>query len=119
MLYWTKDVIIDPHDTSQNKWYGCVFSGWGGPPNGLGGLYKTTNRGINWTKINSLDRVGSCTISPVNPNEMYMSTEVNGLWYSNNINSVTPAFTQVSSEKMIQGRPKGSFIIHTIQIRSG
>ena len=95
MLYWTKDVIIDPHDTSQNKWYGCVFSGWGGPPNGLGGLYKTTNRGINWTKINSLDRVGSCTISPVNPNEMYMSTEVNGLWYSNNINSVTPAFTQV------------------------
>ena len=95
MLYWTKDVIIDPHDTSQNKLYGCVFSGWGGPPNGLGGLYKTTNRGINWTKINSLDRVGSCTISPVNPNEMYMSTEVNGLWYSNNINSVTPAFTQV------------------------
>ena len=95
MLYWTKDIIVDPHDTSQNKWYGCVFSGWGGPPNGLGGLYKTTNRGINWTKINFLDRVGSCTISPVNPDEMYLSTEVNGLWYSNNINSVTPSFAQV------------------------
>ncbi|MDQ3020019.1 MAG: hypothetical protein M3R36_05545 [Bacteroidota bacterium] len=96
MLYWTKDVVVDPHDNSQNKWYGCVFSGWGGPPNGLGGLYKTTNRGINWTRINNLDRVGSCTISPVNPNEMYMSTEVNGLWYSSNINSATPLFTQVS-----------------------
>lgn len=102
MYYWTKDVVVDPHDISQNRWYGCVFSGWGGPPNGLGGLYKTTNRGINWTKINSLDRVGSCTISPVNPDEMYMSTEVNGLWYSNNINSVTPAFTQVQSYKFRQ-----------------
>lgn len=95
MLYWTKDVVVDPHDISQNTWYGCVFSGWGGPPNGLGGLYKTTNRGMNWNKINSLDRVGSCTISPVNPNEMYLSTEVNGLWYSSNINSPAPLFTQV------------------------
>jgi len=102
MFYWTKDVVVDPHDVNQNTWYGCVFSGWGGPPNGLGGLYKTTNRGINWTKINNLDRVGSCTISPVNPNEMYMSTEVNGLWYSNNINSPTPAFTQVVGYKFRQ-----------------
>ncbi len=97
MYYWTKDVVVDPHDATQNTWYGCVFSGWGGPPNGLGGLYKTTNRGINWTKINNLDRVGSCTISPVNQNEMYLSTEVNGLWFSNNINSATPLFTQVQS----------------------
>ncbi len=95
MLYWTKDVVVDLHDVSQNTWYGCVFSGWGGPPNGLGGLYKTTNRGVNWIRINSLDRVGSCAISPVNPNEMYMSTEVNGLWYSSNINSPIPVFTQV------------------------
>lgn len=102
MYYWTKDVVIDPHDINQNAWYGCVFSGWGGPPNGLGGLYKTTNRGVNWTKINNLDRVGSCTISPVNSNEMYMTTEVNGLWYSNNINSPTPVFSQVSSYKFRQ-----------------
>ncbi|MFZ1321186.1 MAG: hypothetical protein WAT71_06480 [Ignavibacteria bacterium] len=102
MYYWTKDVTVDPHDVNQNTWYGCVFSGWGGPPNGLGGLYKTTNRGVNWTKINNLDRVGSCTISPVNPDEMYMTTEVNGLWYSNNINSPVPTFNQVSSYKFRQ-----------------
>lgn len=96
MYYWTKDVVVDPHDASQNIWYCCVFSGWGGPPNGLGGLYKTTNKGVYWTRINSLDRVGSCTISPVNPDEMYLTTEVNGLWYSNNINSAIPSFTQVS-----------------------
>lgn len=102
MLYWTKDIIIDPNDVSQNKWYCCVFSGWGGPPNGLGGLYKTTNRGINWSKINNLDRVESCTISPVNPNEMYLSTEVNGLWYSGNINSPSPSFSEAAGYKFRQ-----------------
>lgn len=102
MLYWTKDVVPDPHDVSQNIWYGCVFSGWGGAPNGLGGLYKTTNRGVNWTRINNLDRVGSCTVSPVNQNELYLSTEVNGLWHSNNINSSNPVFSRVSGYKFRQ-----------------
>jgi hypothetical protein len=40
MQYWTKDIVIDPSDPTQNTWYVCVFSGWGGAPNGLGGLYK-------------------------------------------------------------------------------
>jgi hypothetical protein len=35
MRYWTKDVVIDPHDATQNTWYAGVWSGWGGPPNGL------------------------------------------------------------------------------------
>ncbi|MGZ3930632.1 MAG: hypothetical protein ACXVP0_04525, partial [Bacteroidia bacterium] len=38
MYYWTKDIVIDPNDATQNTWYAGVFSGWGGPPNGLGGL---------------------------------------------------------------------------------
>jgi hypothetical protein len=97
MRYWTKDLVIDPHDSSQNTWYVAVFSGWGGPPNGLGGLYKTTNRGISWSKINTLDRVTSCAISPANPNEMYLTTETDGLWYSSNINSASPAFSAVTS----------------------
>jgi photosystem II stability/assembly factor-like uncharacterized protein len=97
MRYWTKDILIDSHDATQNTWYVGVFSGWGGPPNGLGGLYKTTNRGTTWTRINSLDRVTSCAISPVNPNEMYLTTETDGLWYSSNINAATPAFAAVTS----------------------
>lgn len=28
MKYWTKDVVIDPHDTSGSTWYAAVFSGW-------------------------------------------------------------------------------------------
>ena len=66
MQYWTKDIVIDPNDPTQNTWYVCVFSGWGGPPNGLGGLYKTTNRGTNWTKLtgSQFDRVTSITFNP-------------------------------------------------------
>ena len=97
MRYWTKDLVLDPYDPTQNTWYAGVFSGWGGPPNGLGGLYRTTNRGTTWTRINSLDRVTSCTFSPVNSNEMYLTTETDGLWYSSNINTVSPVFTAVAS----------------------
>ncbi|HJQ25145.1 MAG TPA: BACON domain-containing carbohydrate-binding protein [Blastocatellia bacterium] len=97
MRYWTKDILIDPNDATQNTWYVCVYSGWGGPPNGLGGLYRTTNRGQSWTKINSLDRVGSVAINPLNANEMYLTTETNGLWYSNNLSAAPPVFSAVTS----------------------
>ena len=97
LYYWTKDVVIDPNDATQNTWYAGVFSGWGGAANGLGGLYRTTNRGTSWTRINNLDRVTSCTISPNNPNEAYITTEVDGLWHTNNLNNASPNFTVVSS----------------------
>lgn len=102
MQYWTKDIVVDPHDASQNTWFASVFSGWGGAPNGTGGLYKTTNRGVSWTRINALDRVNSVTISPTNPNEAYLTTEVEGLWYTENLNAATPTFTQVAGYKFMQ-----------------
>ncbi len=99
MYYWTKDVVIDPNDPTQNTWYACVFSGWGGPPNGLGGLYRTTNRGTTWTRLTgtTLDRVTSCTFDPNNANSLYITTEVQGLWYSADMNLVTPTFNLVTS----------------------
>lgn len=99
MYYWTKDVVIDPNDATQNTWYVCVFSGWGGAPNGLGGLYKTTNRGGSWVKLtgSTLDRVTSCTFNPNNANEIYITTETQGLWKSSDINAATPTFSTVSS----------------------
>ena len=100
MHYWTKDIVIDPNDASQNTWYVGVFSGWGGAPNGLGGLYKTINRGTSWTKLTNasiIDRVTSCTFNPNDPDQIYMTTETNGLWISNNINASSPAFSLVSS----------------------
>lgn len=98
MRYWTKDVIVDPYDSTQQRWYACVFSGWGGAPNGLGGIYRTANRGVTWTRITSgLDRVESLAISPTDPNEAYASTEVQGLWHTANLSATTPTFTQVAS----------------------
>lgn len=99
MYYWTKDVVIDPNDATQNTWYACVFSGWGGAPNGLGGLYKTTNRGTSWTKLSgtTLDRVTSITFNPTNANQIYLTTEGQGLWICSNINAATPTFSTVTS----------------------
>jgi photosystem II stability/assembly factor-like uncharacterized protein len=99
MNYWTKDIVIDPNDATQNTWYVGVFSGWGGAPNGLGGLYKTVNRGTSWTKLTgtTLDRVTSCTFNPNNANEIYITTETQGLWKSANINSGTPTFSLVNN----------------------
>lgn len=97
MRYWTKDIVLDPYDQFQHRWYVGVFSGWGGPPNGLGGLYKTTNRGSSWTKISSLDRVTSCTISPADPSEMYLTTETAGLWRTTSLTAPSPTFTLVDS----------------------
>src|SRR5262249_38048015 len=97
MLYWTKDISIDPHDATQNTWYVGVFSGWGGNANDKGGLYRTTNRGQAWTQISNLSHVESSTVSPLNAGELYFTTEQNGLWYTSTLTSPTPTFTQVTS----------------------
>lgn len=99
MYYWTKDIVVDPNDATQNTWYACVFSGWGGAPNGLGGLYKTINRGTSWTKLTgtTIDRVTSCTFNPNNANQIFITTEGQGLWKSSNINNATPTFTNVTN----------------------
>jgi hypothetical protein len=98
MYYWTQDIIVDPGDALQNTWYVCVYSGWGGPANGLGGLYRTTNRGSSWSKLTGtqFDRVTSLTFDPGNPDQSYLSTETQGLWISGNMNS-TPAWSMVAS----------------------
>ncbi|MBI3136148.1 MAG: T9SS type A sorting domain-containing protein [Bacteroidetes bacterium] len=95
MYYWTKDITIDPTDATQNTWYVSVFSGWGGPANDKGGLYKTTDRGVTWNLFVDLYRVESASINPQNGNEIYITTENEGLWYSNNATTSTPTFMQL------------------------
>ena len=96
MVYWTGDVVFDPHDAAEQTWYVGVSSGWGGPPNGLGGLYRTKDRGATWTRINVLNRVRSCTIDPADPDGAYLTTEEDGLWFTSNLTSAQPAFSEVS-----------------------
>jgi photosystem II stability/assembly factor-like uncharacterized protein len=97
MHYWTKDLVIDPHDASQNTWFACVFSGWGGAPNGLGGVYRTANRGQSWTRISALDRVESLVVNPASAAEAYVTTEIEGLWHTSNLTAGSPTFTRVES----------------------
>ncbi len=99
MQYWTKDIIIDPSDAAQNTWYVAVFSGWGGAPNGKGGLYKTTNRGTTWTKLTGtqFDRVTSITFNPLNNKQAFLTTETQGLWFSTNMDATTPTWSLVTS----------------------
>ncbi len=99
MYYWTKDIIIDPSDNTQDTWYVGVFSGWGGAPNGKGGLYKTTNRGISWTKLTStqFDRVTSLTFNPLLADQAFLTTETQGLWMSVNMDAPIPDWALVES----------------------
>ena len=96
MRYYTKDLTVDPHDPAQATWYAGVWGEWGAS-SGFGGLYYTTNRGVTWTRLTTnLKAVGSCTVSPGNPDEMYVATEDQGLWFTGNRRSVSPLFTPVA-----------------------
>jgi len=65
----------------------------------LGGLYKTTNRGANWTKLtgSKFDRVTSITFDPQNANQAYLTTETQGLWISKDMNTAIPTWNLVTS----------------------
>jgi len=97
MHYWTKDIAVAPSDPNQNTWYAAVFSGWGGAPNGLGGLYRSVNRGQSWINItgSKFDRVTSITFNPLNAKQVYLTTEQQGLWMTNDVTVANPVFTLV------------------------
>lgn len=97
MDYWTKDVVIDPHDPNQSTWYACVFSGWGGAGNTSGGVYRTTNKGASWDRIANHYRVESVAVHPQYENIMLLTTEDEGLWISYNVNEAVPVFEQLAS----------------------
>ncbi|MDO8365781.1 MAG: T9SS type A sorting domain-containing protein, partial [Saprospiraceae bacterium] len=99
MYYWTKDIVVDPSDPTQSTWYVGIFSGWGGAPNGKGGLFRTIDRGQNWTKLtgSQFDRVTSLTFNPENTTQAYLTTETQGLWVSNNMNAAIPDWDLVAS----------------------
>lgn len=100
MKYWTKDLVIDPFDPLQNTWYACIWSGWGGPANDLGRLWRTTNRGQSWqpmTAAGQFLRVSSVTIDPENSETMYLTTEGEGLWITKNKSAVSPTWELVAA----------------------
>jgi len=105
MRYWTKDVILDPADKSQNTWYAGVFHAWGkSAADGEEGLYRTTDRGKTWTQLataplakSGVLNVESAAFDPAHPGQFYFTTEYDGLYFSPDIRAKDPAFTQVQS----------------------
>ena len=97
MRYWTRDLVVDPHDTAQNTWYACVYSHWGTSNNDVGGLYRSTNRGQTWARLLDLHRIGSITVSPTEAGEAYIATEWQGLWHTANLGATTPSFSQLTA----------------------
>ncbi|MBK6909322.1 MAG: hypothetical protein IPH10_00065 [bacterium] len=93
MVYWTKDIVIDPHDAAQNTWYVAVHRGWGGAPNDRGGVFRSTNRGVSWTRICDELYSESIAIHPNNADIAYVTTETAGLLYTENLSSATPTWT--------------------------
>jgi photosystem II stability/assembly factor-like uncharacterized protein len=96
LRYWTKDVVVDPADATGHTWWAAVFSGWGGAPNGLGGLYRTVDAGAHWTRAWTSDRVESVGIPPAGT-EIWASTETEGLWTAPDRTGTAPAFEHVDA----------------------
>jgi len=97
MKYWTKDLAVDPSDATGRTWWVAVFSGWGGAPNGLGGLYRTTDAGTSWTRVWDADRVESVAFPPGAGTEAYATTETDGLWHTDARGAASPVFGRVAS----------------------
>ncbi len=97
MQYWTKDVIVDPGDRSQNTWFAGVYNNSTITGDSGGGLYRTTDRGLHWTRLAGAFNVESLSVDPKRPNRAFYSTETQGLWFSTNIHDTQPALTLVDS----------------------
>ncbi len=95
MQYWTKDIVVDPTDPSQNTWYAGVFNHEDDTESG--GLYRTRDRGLSWTRLAGPFNVESLSVDPRHPNAAYYSTERRGLWFTANIHDAEPSFTPVDS----------------------
>lgn len=90
----TYSIYPDPNDASEQTWFACVGAGGA---NNSNGLWRTTNRGTNWTNITPGRSTLSVSFHPYLANEMYICTETSGLYYATNTNSFSFVPTVVSS----------------------
>ena len=95
MNWYAKDLALDPHDPTGSTWLVGVWSGWGGPPNDRGGLFRSIDRGQSWTRLWTTHRVSSVSVSPGDPDLAYVTTEAEGLWRSEDFSSPAPSFLPV------------------------
>jgi len=111
MKLWTKEVCVDPNDSSQNTWYAGVCCDGGGTTPASTGLWRTKDRGKTWKQIAdvSLSRQGylnvqSCTFVPDHPECLFFSTYLDGIFFTKNLNDEKPVFHQVESFPFAKAR---------------
>jgi len=68
----------------------------GRAPNGLGGLYKQRTVGRRGHAFCSRSRY-ILYFNPADPNQLFVTTEYEGLWVSSDINASSPTFQLVNS----------------------
>lgn len=83
MKYYTFSTIPDTNDSNQQTWW--AFVGAGG--SGTAGLYRSVDRGLNWVNVMPGTPVLSATFHPSRPNEAYICSQFNGLYYATGTNS--------------------------------
>lgn len=85
--------VINPNN--PDLWIACN----GGDLGHLGGLYKTTDAGINWNKIGDendfggLNPIVKMELSYSLPDEIAYVATLGGLYKTNDLNTVTPSFS--------------------------
>ncbi len=94
MRQFTSDLVVDPNDSTDSTWFACVRKVPTAPS--AAGLYRSTVRGSAWSKVFGLPVI-SCTIHPTRPDEMFVCTEFDGLWYVTGARDAFPVFTQLTA----------------------
>ena len=99
MQFSSRDILIDPTDAAQNTWYVGVGSVGGSPstsalgglPLGNAGVYRTTDRGANWTKISAQDigDVYDLKFNPADVSELWVAAGYE-LWSIVNPSGASP-----------------------------
>ncbi len=104
MKTWTTSLAIDPHDPYRNTWYVTTWSDPTNANDNSGGVYRTSNRGRNWTRIVTLPfqngyagRINACEINPAQNGQLYIATETHGLYLSQNASAANPTSNELSN----------------------
>jgi photosystem II stability/assembly factor-like uncharacterized protein len=96
MFFETVNVEIDRNDPTQNTWLAFVADKFEPLNAAAPGVYRTTDRGINWTYVYNQASL-SGTFHPAVSNELYICTKAKGLLYAKNTNSNSFLINSVSS----------------------
>jgi photosystem II stability/assembly factor-like uncharacterized protein len=69
MMQYTKDVVIDPSDSTQSTWLVAVSDAWGkgAIPEASSGLYRTEDRGKTWVQFALTLKRGGAQSATVDP----------------------------------------------------